>query len=374
MAEFGSTEPFTMGVEEEFQVLDPETFDLVSRADEVLGKTDVPYEENLRTELFQAVVETASDVCQDIDEVREEIVRLRTGIAEELEDKGYRMGAAGTHPFALWEEQDHTDAERYRELISELQWPAKRELIFGQHVHVAVRNAGEAVYASNYLQPFLPLILALSANSPFWRGEDTGLKATRVRIFDAMPRTGLPPTFDNWTDYKQTVDRFMKAGSIDDLTKIWWDVRPRPDLGTVEVRMADLPTDPEVSVSLTAFVQALVVRLCKAREAGEAPPVEHGREVVEENRWQALRAGLDADLIQYANIDEIERLSVAEALERTMDHLGDVPGELGVKNELAQLVDLAERGQTGADRQIEAYEDTGDLKAVVEDIADRTVP
>lgn len=373
MTNFGSTEPYTLGVEEEFQILDPEGFGLISRADEVLGKgTD--YEENLRSELFQAVIETASDVCSDVGEVREEVLRLREGIHEILDEKGYRMAAAGTHPFALWKEQEPTESERYEKLIDEVGWPARRDLIFGLHVHVAVRNAGEALYVHNNIRPFLPLILALSANSPFWQGEDTNLRATRTRIFDAMPRTGMPRTFSTWTAFEETLDRLEAVGSIEDVTNIWWDVRPRADLGTVEVRMPDLPTEPEVSVALTALVQALVVRLTQAHEHGEQAPVEHAFDVIEENRWRAIRDGVDAEFIQYDNVDGVERLPINEVLSRTIDHLGDVPSQLGIKNELATLVDRAERGTSGAKRQLEVHEETGSFRAVARDIADRTVP
>lgn len=373
MSTFEQTEPYTIGVEEEFQILDPESFGLVSRADEILGKA-TDYEENLRTELFQAVVETASDVCADVEEVREEVYRLRRGLAEILDDKGYAMAAAGTHPFARWQDQDPTDQERYRELIDEVGWPARRDLIFGLHVHVAVRNPGEAIYVNNHLRPFLPLVLALSANSPFWQGEPTGLKATRTRIFDAMPRTGMPRRFANWTDFTQTLERLKAVGSIEDVTKIWWDVRPRPDLGTIEVRIADLPTDPDVSVALAALIQALVVRLSQAHENGEQPPVTHEADVIEENRWRAIRDGIQAEFIQYDNVDGTERLPVVDTMEATIDHLGPIPRELGTKNEMALLLDRAQRGRAGAERQLEVWDEQDSLQAVAQDVSERTLP
>jgi carboxylate-amine ligase len=370
---FGETDPYTLGVEEEFQILDPDDFGLVSRADEILGKgTD--YEENLRTELFQAVVETASDVCQDVDEVREEVHRLRRGLADVIEDKGYKIAAAGTHPFALWEDQDHTESDRYEDLIDEVGWPARRDLIFGLHVHVAVRNPGEAIYVNNHIRPFLPLVLALSANSPFWQAEETGLMATRTRIFDAMPRTGMPTRFANWTDFTQTLERLKAVGSIEDVTRIWWDTRPRPDLGTVEIRMADLPTDPRITVALTALIQALVVRLSRAHRAGEQPPVRHEADIIEENRWRAIKDGIHAEFIQYDNVDGVERMPIDRVLSSTIDHLAEVPRELGIKEELSLLVDRAERSEAGADRQLAVREREGSLQAVAGDLADRTVP
>ncbi len=374
MTNFGNTDPYTVGIEEEFQILDPDTYQLVSRAEEVLGKPDEGLEENLRSELFQAVVETASDICHDIDEVRNEVHRLRRSLATALEEKGYAMGAAGTHPFARWRDQEHTDAERYETLIDEVGWPARRDLIFGLHVHVAVRNPGEAIYVNDNIRPFLPLVLALSANSPFWQGDATGLDATRTRIFDAMPRTGMPSRFENWTAFTQTLERLKAVGSIDDMTKIWWDTRPRPELGTVEVRIADLPTDAEATIALAALIQALVVRLSHAHEAGEEPPVTHQSDVIVENRWRAIRDGADAEFIQYDNVDGVERLPVPRVLDATLKHLGDVPAELSIKNELATLTDRATRGATGAQRQLDVYEDTRSLRDVTRDIAARTVP
>lgn len=374
MTSFGETNPFTIGVEEEFQILDPETYDLVSRADEVLGKPTEGIEKNLRSELFQAVIETASDICQDIDEVRDEVHRLRNTLNETLEAKGYKMGAAGTHPFARWEDQDHTPDDRYQELIDTIALPARRDLIFGLHVHIAVRDPGEAIYVNDNIRPFLPLILALSANSPFWKGDETGLKATRTRIFDAMPRTGMPTRFETWTAFAQTLERLKAVGSIDDMTKIWWDTRPRPELGTVEVRIADLPTDAEATIALAALIQALVVRLSQAHEAGEEPPVTHQSDVIVENRWRAIRDGADAEFIQYDNVDGVERLPVPRVLDATLKHLGDVPAELSIKNELATLTDRATRGATGAQRQLDVYEDTRSLRDVTRDIAARTVP
>lgn len=374
MTSFGEKRPFTIGVEEEFQILDPETYDLVSRADEVLGKPTEGIEKNLRSELFQAVIETASDICHDIDEVRDEVHRLRNTLDETLETKGYKMGAAGTHPFARWRDQDHTPDDRYEELIDKIGWPARRDLIFGLHVHIAVRNPGEAIYVNDNIRPFLPLILALSANSPFWQGEETGLKATRTRIFDAMPRTGMPTRFETWTAFTRTLERLKAVGSIEDITKIWWDTRPRPDLGTIEIRIADLPTDPQVTIALTALLQALVVRLSHAHENGERPPVTHQTDVIEENRWRAIRHGIDASFIQYDNVDGVERLPVPRVLDATIQHLHDVPAELSIKDELATLVDRAHRGETGATRQLSTYEETGSLQEVTREIADRTAP
>lgn len=374
VTEFGSTEPFTLGIEEEFQILDPETGELVSRIDEVMGKADPSMEENLQSELFQAVVETASDICTDIDELREDVCRLRGALIDTMAEKGYTIAAAGTHPFALWEEQDYTDRPRYDELIHDVQWPAKRELIFGQHVHVAVENAPQAIYVNNGLRPFLPLLLAISTNSPFWRGVSTGLKSTRVRIFDALPRTGPPREFASFADFQAAVDTLAAGGSIEDITKIWWDVRPRPDLGTIEMRIPDLPTTVDESIGLAALTQALVVRLARDFERGEQRPIRHIPEVIDENRWRALRDGLDAELIRVDETGEVRTMSVEGAIEDTLTLVEDVVQELGLKQEMAHIEEIVQRGETGADRQLRIYEDTGEFTKVVGDLVERTPP
>lgn len=377
MTNFGQSAPFTVGVEEEFQIIDPSTGQLMSRIDEVLGRAHGDYKENIKSELFQSVVETATDICADIGEVREEIVRLRGGLFDLMEGRGYTIAAAGTHPFAEWKEQDVTEDERYHGLVEDMQWAAERELIFGQHVHVAVQNPPQAIYVSNWIRPFLPVLLALSVNSPFWRGELTGLKSTRIRIFDSLPRTGIHRTFEDFPDFLRTVQRLKDGGSIEDITKIWWDVRPRPDLGTVEVRIADLPTTVEESVALAALTQALVVRLARAHDQGEPPPLEHDLELIQENRWRALRHGMDARLIQRAEgaTEGFEDIDVAEAIASTLDMLGDIPAEFGLEEEIEVIRRIADSRRTGALRQIKTYEENGkEFLPVVRDMVERTRP
>ena len=374
MTNFGKTAPFTMGVEEEFQILDPETGNLVSRIDEVLGKAGPEHEENLQSELFQAVVETATDVCEDIGEVREQVEGLRGTLLDFTSEKGYTIAAAGTHPTARWEEQDYTQEARYEELLEEVRWPAKRELIFGQHVHVAVPRAEQAIYVSNHIRPFLPILLALSANSPFWKGKDTGLKACRVRIFDALPRTGMPRSYRSYADFLAAVETFKAVGSAEDVTKLWYDVRPRPQLGTVEMRIPDLPTEAETSIALAGLTQALVARLAQAWEDDEPPLLDHNYEVILENRWRAVRDGVDAELIQLGEDGAVEAVPMTDAWASTLDLLGDVPDELGLKREIAHLTGLVQRGKTGADRQREVHDRTGSYTEVIRDLVARTVP
>ncbi len=374
MTNFGSSDPFCIGVEEEFQILDPDTGDLVSRVDEVIGKSGPELEENLTTEIFQAVVETKTDVCQDVGELRTEIQRLRGALGDFTQDRGYAIAAAGTHPFARWEDQDVTEKDRYKELVEEMRWAAKRELIFGQHVHVSVERPDQAIAVTNGLRPFLPVLLALSVNSPFWKGRETGLMSTRVRIFDALPRTGVPREFQDWPDFQGTLQELIEAGSVEDVTKIWWDVRPRHDLGTVEVRIADLPTETEDSVALAALTKALVVTLAHRHDEGLAQPVNHSQEVIEENRWRALRGGLEGNLIQRNGDDEVEEVPAVDAVSSTLDLVADTAADLGLQSEMRRIRNLVKTQGTGARRQLDVYERTGDLTEVVHDIVDRTLP
>jgi carboxylate-amine ligase len=374
MTNFGATDAFTLGVEEEFQIIDPDTGELVSRIDEVMGKAEPGMEENLQSELFQAVVETASDICADIDELREDICRLRGSLVDQMAEKGYTIAAAGTHPTALWEEHPYTEKQRYEDLIEDIQWPAKRELIFGQHVHVALDNAAQAIYVNNGLRAFLPILLAISTNSPFWRGVETGLKSTRVRIFDALPRTGIPREFSSFADFRAALDTLEAGGSIEDVTTIWWDVRPRPDLGTVELRIPDLPTTVDESVALAGLTQALCIRLARDFERGEEPPFDHIPEVIESNRWRAVRDGIDADFISIDDEGEVTEVPIEEEIERVLDLVDDVAQDYGLKQEIATIEGIVQRGETGADRQLRLYEETQDFAEVMRDLADRTPP
>lgn len=375
---FGLSEPYTVGVEEEFQIVDPGTGDLVSRADEVLGKADPGRVENLKSEIFQSVIETATDVCADVDAVAEEMATLRGVLFDALEDRGYAIAAAGTHPFARWEDQDVTEQERYRELVEELRWVVKRELIFGQHVHVGLQSREQAIYVLNGIRPFLPLILALSVNSPFWRGDATGLLSTRLRIFDALPRTGLPRRFADWDDFEDTLTKLKAGGSIEDITKLWWDVRPRDDLGTVEVRIADLPTTVDESVALAAFTVAFVAALARRHDRGEPIPFDPEREVVEENRWRALRDGLDAEFIRWRvedpAEDEVEEVPCQAMFDYALELLEDTADELALTDRMDLLRRTVASGRSGADRQLELYEKTGTMAGVVRELVELTRP
>src|SRR5579864_2983859 len=285
-------DPYTLGVEEEYMLLDGETFDLVQHIDTVLAAVaGHELEPSLNAELMQSVLEVATPVCHTPADVDEQVRKLRTYVAGIARERGMRVGSAGTHPFSLFERQRITARDRYRNLVDQLQYVARRELIFGLHVHVAVDDPEKAIKIVNGLLAHLGQLLALSASSPFWRGEPTGLSSSRQMVFAAFPRSGPPPRFRDYDDYAQVVGQLEKTGCIADYTHIWWDIRPHPRLGTIEMRVCDAVTRLEDVVAITAFFQALVKLYCEEHEAGRAIPTWH-RLLTTENKWLAARYGL----------------------------------------------------------------------------------
>lgn len=361
---------FTLGIEEEFQLIDPESGELVSRAAEVLDGRDS--DARFQSELFRAVIETATPVCQGVDEATESVCQLRAELIERAREEGLVVAAAGTHPWARYEEQDITQSDRYDQLRRQVRWPFERSLVFGQHVHVGVASPEEAVTAMNALRAFVPLLLALSVNAPYWRGIDTGLASVRLRIFESMPRSGLQPRFEDWDDLRLTIDTLQQAGAMEDLSKIWWDIRPRPSLGTVEVRVCDAVPDPEVSVALAGLIQAIVARATRAYHAGEHLGLLQLDQVVAENRWRAMRDGTRARLIHLDEDRKVDLLAVPEALEFTRILLEEEIEDLGLAAQMDLLSRIASRHEMGSERQRAVYSETGELRDVILDVAKRT--
>ena len=302
---FGTGEPYTLGVEEEYQLLDSTTFDLVQHIDTILAAVSGhELEEQINAELMQSVLEIATPVCRTAGDVMAALTTLRAYVTEVAQDKGLRVGSAGTHPFSLFELQRITAKDRYRALIDQLQYVARRELIFGMHVHVAVDDPEKAIQVVNGLLPHLSPLLALSASSPFWRGEATGLSSSRQMVFSAFPRSGPPPRFRDYADYAEVVGRLERSGCIADYTHIWWDIRLHPRLGTVEVRICDAVSRIEDAVAIAAYCQALVKQLSERYDAGEEIPSYH-RILTSENKWLAARYGLHApvmDPVSYTHL------------------------------------------------------------------------
>jgi carboxylate-amine ligase len=351
-------------------LLDPQTFDLVQHIDTVLASVvGHELEAQMKAELMQSVLEIATPVCRTATEVDGELRKLRGYVTSVAAENSLRVGSSGTHPFSLFERQRITARDRYRALVDQLQYVARRELIFGLHIHVAVDDAEKAIQVVNGLLVELPPLLALSANSPFWRGEATGLASSRQMVFAAFPRSGPPPRFDDYNDYASVVGQLEKTGCIADYTHIWWDIRPHPRLGTVEIRVCDAVTRVEHAVALAAYCQALVKLYCERYEQGEEIRSYH-RILTSENKWLAARYGLEAPLMDLET-GHRNRVPVAQLVRRRLKELAPHARELGSESELEGIQDLLSRGN-GADRQLRVHNANRDLVEVVREIADAT--
>jgi carboxylate-amine ligase len=367
---FGSGDPYTLGVEEEYQLLDAETFDLVQHIDTMLAAvTGHELEARINAELMQSVLEIATPVCRNAGDVMRWLTTLRGYVTEIAREQSTRVGSAGTHPFSLFERQRITAKDRYRALIDQLQYVARRELIFGMHVHVAVDEPDKAIQVVNGLLPHLAPLLALSASSPFWRGEPTGLASSRQMVFSAFPRSGPPPRFRDYEDYAAVVGQLERTGCIADYTHIWWDIRPHPRLGTIEVRICDAVTRVEDAVAIAAYCQALVKQLCEAYESGEEIPSYH-RILTSENKWLAARYGLEAPVMDLATGSR-NRAPVARLIRRTVGELRPHARELGSERELEGVLAILGRGSS-SDRQLRIYNANRDIVEVTREIAEAT--
>jgi carboxylate-amine ligase len=367
---FGSSDPYTLGVEEEYMLLDAESFDLVQHIDTVLAAIEGhELEPRINAELMQSVLEIATPVCRTPADVDVQLRKLRAYVGGIAREKGLRFGSAGTHPFSLFERQRITARDRYRHLVDQMQYIARRELIFGLHVHVAIDDPEKAIQVVNGLLSHLSQLLALTASSPFWRGEPTGLSSSRQMVFAAFPRSGPPPRFRDYADYAEVVHQLERTGCIADYTHIWWDIRPHPRLGTVEIRICDAVTRVEHAVAIAAFCQALVKLYCEQYEASREIPSYH-RILTTENKWLAARYGLEAPVMDLAT-GRRNRVPVAQLIRRTLRDLEPHARELGSEGELEGIRDILARGN-GADRQRRVFNANRDIVEVVREIADAT--
>jgi len=369
---FGAGAAYTLGVEEEYMLLDPESLDLVQHIEMVLDAIQGDeLASRLNAELMQSVLEIATPVCSTAGDVMRELSTLRGYVRDVARDQGLRVGSAGTHPFSLFERQRITAKDRYHALIDQLQYVARRELIFGMHIHVAVDDPDKAIQIVNGLLPQLAPLLALSASSPFWRGEPTGLASSRQIVFSAFPRSGPPPRFRDYEDYASVVGQLERTGCIADYTHIWWDIRPHPKWGTIEVRICDAVTRLDDAVAIAAYCQALVKQLSERYDAGEEIPSYH-RILTTENKWLAARYGLDAPVMDLATGSRI-RTPVAKLVRRTVRELEPHARELGSERELEGIAALLGRGNS-AERQLRVFNANRDIVEVVRAIADATEP
>ncbi|MGI8478487.1 MAG: carboxylate-amine ligase, partial [Gaiellaceae bacterium] len=367
---FGKGDPYTLGVEEEYQLLDGESLDLVQHIETMLDAVSGhELEDRINPELMQSVIEITTPVCRTAGDVSRELLKLRRYVTEVAHSKGLRVGSAGTHPFSLFERQRITANDRYRALIHQMQYIARRELIFGMHVHVAVDDPEKAIKVVNGLLPQLGPLLALSASSPFWRGEPTGLASSRQMVFSAFPRSGPPPRFRDYADYAEVVGQLEKSGCIADYTSIWWDIRLHPRLGTVEIRICDAVTRVEDAVAIAAYCQSLVKHLSERYDAGEEIPSYH-RILTTENKWLAARYGLEAPVMDLGS-GRRNRIPVARLVRRTVAEIRPHARELGCERELEGVRDILSRGSS-ADRQLRIYNTNRDIVEVAREIADAT--
>ena len=359
--------PFTLGVEEEFQIVDPATWELRSHVSELMASSASEFGDLVKPEMHKSIVEVGTKICFSVHELAEEIIKNRRALADAAERVGLRVAAAGTHPFSSWTEQIISEGERYKTIVEELQELARSLLIFGLHVHVGIPDREIAIQVMNEARYFLPHLLALSTSSPFWLGRDTGLKSYRTTIFRRFPRTGIPDRFESWSEYQQYVDLLVQLQSVNDAKKIWWDVRPHPTFGTLEFRICDVPTAPRATIAIAALTQAIVVKLYKLRTQNLGFRLYH-RRLIEENKWRAARWGIDGKLIDFGKNAEVPMRDLALELLEVVD---DVVDELGSRQEIEYVRTILTDG-TSADRQLRVYRETGDLRAVVRATVDET--
>jgi carboxylate-amine ligase len=355
--------PFTIGIEEEYQTIDPRTYDLRSHIQtEIVEKGNRQMKERVKAEMHQSVVEVGTGVCANIKEATLDLMNLRRRMIALTEEHGLKLVAGATHPFADWRSQDIHPDERYLQVVEDMQIVARANLIFGLHVHIGIDDKEVLIQLMNQIRYFLPHLLALSSNSPFWIGMNTGLKSYRCKVFDRFPRTNIPERFQSWSDFENFVNLLVRTRCIDIGKKIWWDARPHPVFGTLEIRVCDIPMRVEETLAIAALIQATVAKLFKLH-AKNLSWRDYGRALIMENKWRAARYGIDGALIDFGTESEVPtRKLMLEYLE----FVDDVVDELGSREEVNHIRWILERG-TGADRQLQAWKDSGeDLKAVVD--------
>src|SRR5215472_10481100 len=359
---------FTIGIEEEYQTIDPETRDLRSHIDvEIIAKGKAILKESVKPEMHQSVIEVGTGVCNDIEQARSELIGLRRDMIQLAKSSGLRLAAGGTHPFGDWRKQEIYPDQRYLDIVEDMKIVARANLIFGLHVHVGVEDRETAIHLMNAARYFLPHILALSTNSPFWLGMDTGLKSYRCKVFDKFPRTNIPDYFPSWGEYENFINLLIKTNCIDNAKKIWWDIRPHPFFNTIEFRVCDIPMRVDETIALAALIQATVAKLYKLYSANQGFRL-YRRALIMENKWRAARYGLNGNLIDFGKQKEVP---VRDLIHEYLDFVDDVVDELDSREELNYIHKVLETG-SGADRQVRVFQESGDLKKVVDFIIEET--
>jgi carboxylate-amine ligase len=358
---------FTLGIEEEFAIVDPETRELRSHIQEILEGGKVLLKEQIKPEMHQSVVELGTEICQSITHAREHVIELRSTLASLAGKAGLRIASAGTHPLSHWRDQLITEGERYKEIVKDMQQLARANLIFGLHVHVGIPNRESAIHVMNQARYFLPHLYALSVNSPFWVGQDTGLKGYRLKVFERFPRTGIPDAFESLSEYEDYCKLLVKTGCIDNPKKIWWDIRLHPIFDTLEMRVCDAQSRVDDTLAIAALIQAVIAKLYKLLRHNTTFRV-YRRRLLDENRWRASRYGIEGKLIDFGRETEVETRTLLNEL---LEFVSTEVDELGSRREMEHIERIMREG-TGADRQLAVFHRTNDMKAVVDQIVAET--
>ncbi|HTF42770.1 MAG TPA: carboxylate-amine ligase [Terriglobales bacterium] len=359
---------FTIGIEEEYQTIDPVTRDLRSHIHaEIIEKGKLRLQERVKAEMHQSVVEVGTSVCASIKDAKQEVKKLRRDMIGLARENGLSLAAAATHPFTDWRTQEINPDERYKNIVEDLQLVARANLIFGLHVHIGIEDRETAIHLMNHARYFLPHILALSTNSPFWLGMNTGLKSYRCKVFDKFPRTNIPDYFTSWGEYENFIKLLIKTNCIDNAKKIWWDIRPHPFFNTLEFRVCDIPMRVDETMALAALIQATIAKLHKLYTANQGFRL-YRRALIMENKWRALRYGLDGKMIDFGKQQEVP---ARDLILEYLEFIDDVVDELDSREEIDYIHEILKNG-TGADRQLRVFAETGDLKKVVDYIIEET--
>ena len=359
---------FTIGIEEEYQTIDPETRDLRSHIQaELLSKGKMLLQERVKAEMHQSVVEVGTGICKNIKEAKAEVKLLRGSIIRLAKENGLLLASVATHPFSDWRTQDINPDARYKNIVEDLQLVARANLIFGLHVHIGIEDRETAIHMMNHSRYFLPHLLAISSNSPFWLGMNTGLKSYRCKVFDKFPRTNIPDYFPSWGEYENFIKLLIKTNCIDNAKKIWWDIRPHPFFNTIEFRVCDIPMRLDETIAIAALIQATVAKLYKLHTANQGFRL-YRRALIMENKWRASRYGMDGKLIDFGKQTEVP---TRDLILEYLEFVDDVVDELGSRDEINYIHTMLKNG-SGADRQLRVYKETGDLKKVVDYIIEET--
>ena len=360
---------FTIGIEEEYQTIDPVTRDLRSHIHaEIIEKGKLRLQERVKAEMHQSVVEVGTSVCVSIKDAKDEVKKLRRDMIGLARENGLSLAASATHPFTDWRTQDINPDERYKNIVEDLQLVARANLIFGLHVHIGIEDRETAIHLMNHARYFLPHILALSTNSPFWLGMNTGLKSYRCKVFDKFPRTNIPDYFPSWGEYENFIKLLIKTNCIDNAKKIWWDIRPHPFFNTLEFRICDIPMRAEETIAIAALIQATAYKLWKLH-AGNQDFRQYSRALLMENKWRAVRYGLEGKLIDFGKEAEVDE---RELILEYLSFVDDCVDELGSREAVASVRTILDNG-SGAERQVRKFkESNGDLNAVVDYMVEET--